>query len=330
MSNPRVLITGATGFLGGALARRLVSEGWTAAGMGRNRKLGSDLEFNGVPFLQGDLSDRSTILHVIQDYDVVVHIAGMSTPWGKRKDFHRANVEATSHIVETCIAHQKHLVHVSSTSVYFDFRERLNIRESDPLVISPSCEYAASKIAAEQVVEAGNKRGLSSVILRPRGIFGPGDTAILPRLLRLLEAGHLRIVGDPQAVTELTYVDNVVEALILCIQPPENALGKCFHVTNGEPVKTWELVADIAKRLNLPPPSSRVSEGVALTFARGVEFLWRLLALKSEPPVTAYSLGLLTTSLTFDLTEARNILGYSPQISMKEGLDRTLEWWRTQ
>lgn len=189
--------------------------------------------------------------------------------------------------------------------------------------------YAATKLIAERIVSDAAIRGLPSVILRPRAIFGPGDTSLFPRLLRVNESRGIPIIGGGQAQLDLTFMDNVVDGLVQACAAPESATGRIYNLTNGEPVKLIELLQSLFALLELPLRTKFVSRPVALAAGQGMEWLYRALpSLGQEPPFTRYTVGLLAFSQTLDISEARRSLGYEPRIRMDEGLRRFAEWWR--
>lgn len=321
----RALVTGATGFLGGRLARRLAAEGWEVTGLGRNEQAGRAL---GVPFLRVDLADREAVAAACRGQEVVFHCAALSSPWGPYEAFHRANVLGTRHVAEACLAHGVgRLVHVSTPSVYFDFRDREGIREDEPLPARSVNAYAATKRLAEEAVDAAHARGLATVTIRPRGLFGPGDTAILPRLVRANAAGRLPLFDGGRARIDVTYVDNAVDALLACAEAPSTALGRKFNITNGEPTTVGDLLTLVFTALGVPYRPRRMGYRTGLVLAGAMEWAARLRGGR-EPLLTRYAVGLLAKHQTLDLTAAREVLGYAPRVSLAEGVARFAEWFK--
>jgi len=236
----KALVTGATGFLGGALTRRLHSMGWDVTALGRNAAKLDQLESEGLRILQHDLKDKSAMMAACKDQEIVFHCAALPSPWGNFEAFYQANVIGTRNIIRGCEEHKaKRLVYVSTPSFYFGYSSRTNVKETDPLP-KPVSNYAATKILAEQEIDEAFARGLATITVRPRAIFGPGDTVIFPRLISPLQSGRLPILGDGENVVDLTYIENVVDALLLCAESPTNTLGEKYNISNGEPVKIWK------------------------------------------------------------------------------------------
>lgn len=334
----RVLVTGGTGFLGRHLVWRLLGAGHQVVFTGRNvaaaetvlrhaPSSGATAEF--APIEHGEVGAERALHEATCAVDALVHCAALSSPWGSRRAFERANVEATREVLAVCKSRAiEHVVHISTPGLYFDFRDRLNIREDEPLP-APANFYAATKAAAEVLVrQAAHLR--SAVILRPRAIFGPHDNTLLPRLLRVARRGSLPLMRGGRAQLDLTYVDNVVDAIELALaQAKGHPRGATFNISNGEPMQIGELFQVLAATFGLPTRLRQVPYSVVDVAARAME---RLAWLRPgwEPPLTRYSAGLLAFSQTLDLTRARRHLGYVPRVPLREGLVRTAEWFREQ
>ncbi len=323
----RVLVTGATGFLGGHAARLLKARGHEVVGTGRNAAAGARLEADGIPFVRGSLGDADALAHATADCEAVLHSAALSSPWGRRRDFWRANVEGTRYVLAAAqAAGVRRFVHVSTPSVYFTGRDRFSLREDAPLPRHYPSLYPETKREAEGVVRREG-RGLETVMLRPRALFGPGDETIFPRLLAAHRTGRLRVVGSGENVVDLTYVGNAALACALAVEAPADAVdGAVFNVTNGEPVRLWDYVNELLSALGHAPPTGHVPYRVAYAAAAALEWASKLRPSHPEPVLTRYSVSLLALSQTLDISAARAGLGYAPEVSMDEGLARFVEW----
>jgi nucleoside-diphosphate-sugar epimerase len=238
----KALVTGGTGFLGGALVRRLHSMGWDVTALGRNAAKLNQLKSEGMRALQHDLKDKRAMLDVCKDQEIVFHCAALPSPWGNYQAFYDTNVIGTRNVIRGCEDHNvKRLVYVSTPSLYFGYSSRMNVKETDALP-EPVSNYAATKILAEQELDSAFAYGLATIAIRPRAIFGPGDTVIFPRLIPRLQSGRLPILGDGENIVDLTYIENVVDALLLCAESPASTLGKKYNISNGEPVTIWKLI----------------------------------------------------------------------------------------
>lgn len=328
MSAQRIVITGATGFLGGALARHLAaSRPWTqVVGLGRDLERGRALQAQGIEFVAIDLTDEGAVHRALRGADVVVHSAALSSPWGRREAFVQANVRATEHVVAACIARQvRRLVHISTPGIYHDGQPHRDIREDQPLPARAVNEYAASKLIAERhVFERCAAAGVSALALRPRAIFGPGDSAILPRLAQALRSGRLRRIGEEDCRVDLSYIDNVVDAVVLAMDASWRLNGRVYNISNGEPVAIWRVIDRLADALSLPRPTRRMPKPLALALASAVEAFYRRFRPDTEPPLLRYGIELLSVDMTLDITRAREELGYRPKVNMDDALDRTL------
>lgn len=335
MTAQRIVVTGATGFLGGALARHLVAtRPWTqVVGLGRDPARGRALQAQGIEFVAIDLTDQAAVHRALRGADIVVHSAALSSPWGRRADFVAANIDATDHVVAACIARQvRRLVHISTPGIYHDGRPHLDIREDHPLPARAVNDYVATKLIAERrVFERCAAGGVSALALRPRAIFGHGDTAILPRLAQALRGGRLRRIGSEDCRVDLTHIDNAVDAIVLAIDASWRLNGRVYNISNGEPVAIWGVVDRLADALSLPRPTRRMSKPLALALASGVEAWYRRFRPDREPPLLRYGIELLSVDMTLDIGRARAELGYRPRVAIDEALTRTLgELARTQ
>lgn len=322
------LITGATGFLGGALTRRLKNMGWDVTALGRNISKLDQLESEGIHTLQIDLKDANGLVDACKDQEIVFHCAAFPSPWGNFEKFYQANVIGTRNIVQACLKKNvKRLVHVSTPSIYFDYKSRINVKEIDALP-EPVSNYAATKLLAEEEVDKGFANGLATISIRPRALFGPGDTVIFPRLIPRLQSGRLPILGDGENIVDLTYIENVVDALLLCADSPANTLGKKYNISNGEPVKIWHLIEHICNELNLPHPKRKISYRTANAIASMLELIYTVIPTHPEPPLTRISVSMMANNTTLDISAAKNELGYQPKVSVEEGVQRFLSWWK--
>ncbi|MDR3410052.1 MAG: NAD(P)-dependent oxidoreductase [Formivibrio sp.] len=324
----KILITGGTGFLGRHVVWRLAVLGHTVCFTGRNAAAARQvlaLSNGDVSFvsLEHGVADAAAVLNrAAGQADALVHCAALSAPWGDKQAFYRANVVSTEEVLAVCTAQQTpRLVHVSTPSLYFEFRDRLAICEDAPLP-PPVNEYARTKLVAEQRVADSP---VDAIILRPRGIFGPWDQTLLPRLLRVMQNGRIPLFNQGRALLDLTYVDNVVDAicLALAMRQPE---VRTFNISNGQPLAAGRLFEQLATAFALPYRPVRVPFRVGVSLAHLLEIAARL-APGWEPPLTRYTVGAIAFSQTLDLSQAQQHLGYTPGVSVAEGIMRTADWF---
>lgn len=321
----KILVTGATGFLGGAFARYVHHLGWQVTASGRNLTLGARLKAEGMAFIPAELTDPTQVAQLVKGQEIICHCAAKSEPWGNPAAFEQANVQATQNLVTAALSQPlTRFVYVSTPSVYFYNRPLLNVREDHPWPAHWENEYVRTKRLAEQVVAAGWQQGLPVITVRPRAVFGPGDNSLFPRLLKALAAGRLPIIGSGETLTDLTYIDNVVKALCLCALAPAELNGRQYNVTNGEPVKLWELLQKLSLKLGYKPPTKKIPYRVALALATILEQYHLWFKPEVEPVLTRYAVGVLGQSRTLNIEAIQRDLGYRPGVSTAEGLEKVV------
>jgi len=324
----KALVTGATGFLGGALTNRLRKLGWQVTAQGRNSNVLKKFQDQGIDTVQANLEDKQALIAACEDQEFVFHCGALASDWGPPRDFLKSNVIGTQNVIAGCKKHLvKRLIHVSTPSIYFHTSPRINIKESDPLPATPVNEYARTKLLAEQEVDKASKEGMEVITIRPRAIFGPGDQTILPRVIDRLQRGVLRVIGDGKNVVDITYIENVVDSLLLCAEAPKIALGKKYNITNGDPIYMWEMLEKLCMRLGLKYPTQKLSYPVVNAAAGFMETICKLIPGQPEPLLTRYSVAMISISSTLDISAAKDDLGYKPRISNEEGFEEFISWW---
>jgi len=318
----KAVVTGGTGFLGSHLVRHLCGEGYDVVYTGRSLKQPVP---QGSEFLAVDLADAEGLNTAIEDATLVFHCAAMSTPWGKYKDFYQVNVQGTQNVIQACLNQGvKRLVHVSTPSIYARYDSRFDVKESDPLPKRAINAYAHTKRLAEDVVKKASQ-DLEVISIRPRAIYGEGDTAIFPRIIRALKTGRMPIMGDGKNIVSVSYVSNVVDALMLCATADDNCLGQSYNICNAETVKQWELITKVAEHLHLTKPKRKIPFSVAYGLSAFLEESAKLFTPNREPLLTRYSAVLMAKSMTLSLEKSTNELSYNPRISTDEGIELFLE-----
>lgn len=311
----KVLITGATGFLGGALIGALRDRPLLAQGRSAEKLAGL-----GVPGLQWDLTQSLPLTRALAGVEAIVHCAGLSSPFGPLSDFRAANVEGTANVI--ALARQlgvRRLVHISTPSVLFAPRDQLNLDEATPLP-KPYTAYAQSKAEAEALVLGAPD--LSPVILRPRGIYGAGDTALLPRLLQAARQRPLPLFRNGRARIDLTHVEDVASACRAALEAGPKAGGEIFHISGGESLPITEIASRACAKAGVPLRWRKLPFPPVLWAATAAE-KFALMTRGKEPAVTPYGLALFAFAQSLNISKARTLLGWNPQISFDEGLERT-------
>lgn len=326
-----VLVTGATGFVGRHVCERLQTMGWAVTALGRNAMVGAELKGRGIRFVQADLRHTEEVSRACEGQQVVIHSAALSSPWGAYREFYASNVDGTRHLLEASKQHGvQRFIHLSTPSVYFDYQHREGIRESDPLPARPVNAYAATKLQAEELVLQAGRGGMPVIVFRPRAIFGPGDTALFPRLLRANNTRGIPMIDGGLAKLDLTYVENLVDAIVLALSAPDAALGRVYNISNGEPVVLREVLSELLELLDMPLRGKHLPYAVVSGAAGLMELAYKTLRLKGEPLLTRYTVGVLTFDQTLDISEAVKRLGYQPRVSVAEGIRRYAAWWKEQ
>lgn len=322
-----VLVTGATGFLGAHVVQNLLSRGYRVRATGRNISEGKKLETMGAQFVAADLSQALEVEKLFQGVDIVVHCAALSSIWGRYEEFYRANVVATKNLVAAALKYPvKRFVHISTPSLYITPQDRFEIKEEEILPVEKINFYAKTKALAEDQIDQGFKNGLKVITLRPQGIFGTGDRAILPRIIRVARKGFFPVIRSRDVMIDLTAVENVVHAIHCAISASGSALGKKYNITNGEPVNNREVIAQVLGDLGIPYREKYLSFKKAWFVAGALEKMHRMFNLKAEPLITRYSVCALGFSRTLSIQNAKKDLGYEPIIGLQPALKRTLEW----
>lgn len=319
----KALVTGGGGFLGGALARRLLADGHRVRSLARGDY--PALAEAGAEVMRGDLGDAAAVDKAVAGIDVVFHVGAKAGVWGPYEEYHRSNVLGTENVLASCRRHGvRKLVYTSSPSVVCG-RDLENADESTPIPAAFAAHYPATKAVAERAVLAADGPTLSTVALRPHLIWGPGDNHILPRLKAQAERGALRKISGRPCLVDATYIDNAVDAHMLAAEklaPGAPCAGKAYFISNGEPTELWTLVGEMLKAVGAPPPTRAVSPQMAHVVGAVLEALYTILPLKGEPRMTRFMAEELTTHHWFNLTAARRDLGYEPRVKTMEGLKR--------
>ena len=326
MRKKRLLITGATGFLGSRTTEKLVLEEDIEFIMaaGRVLKPGTKVESSKVSYLLGDLRNADYVQSLFQNKIThVIHCAALSSPWGKYQEFYDANVLVTHNLLKESKKNGiERFIYISSPSVYFNHRHRLNVKEDDPLPLKFVNYYASTKREAEILLE---NSGINFISLRPRAIIGRGDTVIMPRIIRAVKEGKLRIIGNGKNMVDLTSVENVIEAIHLSLNKKGQVLNQHFNITNGNPVKLWEVINSTLNQLNMRPPEKKISLPAAKAIAFFIEFFARV-AQNKEPVLTRYSVGVSALNFTLDISKAKTLLGYQAKVTTEETINDFVKW----
>jgi nucleoside-diphosphate-sugar epimerase len=320
----RVLVTGATGFTGGHLARTLQRRGYQVAALVRDSSRATDLERDGIALMPGDLKDRTAVLRAVNGCEVVYHIAAIYRQAGlPEADYRQVNAESVRTVIE--VAHAsgvRRVVHCSTVGVHGDV-ERPPANEDAPL--RPGDVYQRTKLEGEQNArDAAARTGIELVIVRPSGIYGPGDRRLL-KLFRGIVRRRFVILGRGDIYYHLTFIDDLVEGFRLCGEV-QRAAGRTYILAGGELTTLKVLTTLIAEQAGVPPPTLHLPVWPFWVAGALCEAVCAPFGI--EPPIYRRRVDFFTKSRAFDITRARQELGYEPSVTLREGIRRTLAWYR--
>ena len=329
----KFVVTGGGGFVGSAVIRLLLEKFPKCSVISIARS--SYPEIGALERVEGVQCDLSGPLEPIEEAflgaHAVFHIAAKAGVWGPEEGYIRANVTASRNVVLACRkAEVPYLVYTSTPSVVFSGEAFRGEDESLPYGKNWLCAYAESKATAEKETLGANEPGqLEVCALRPHLVWGPGDPHIIPRLVERAKAGRLRQVGEGENKVDISYIDNVAQAHLDALSALENGIagGKPYFISQGEPVNLWEWINDLFVRLDMPPLKKKISLKAAYKVGSACEWMWRTFKLKGEPPMTRFVATEVGKDHFFDIAAAKKDLGYSPQVSTEEGLEKTLAWF---
>ncbi len=323
----KALVTGGGGFLGLAIVKRLRQRGDIVRSFSRSSH--PELQALGAEQFSGDLADGEAVSRAVEGCDIVFHIAAKAGVWGRYRDYYQTNVMGTIYAISACLKHRvRRLVYTSSPSVVFRGRDEEGIDESARYARRYLANYPLTKAIAETHVLENDCVDLATVSLRPHLIWGPGDPHLAPRLIERARQGKLKRIGKGRNLVDATYIDNAADAHILAgdrLEPGSPIAGNAYFISNGEPVNLWEFIDRILAAARISPVIGRVPASLAYAAGGILELAYRVLPLKGEPPMTRFVARQLSTSHWYDLTAARRDLGYSPAVTVEEGLRRLTE-----
>lgn len=315
-----VVVTGAGGFLGGALARALRARGDRVVSIARGDY--PSLRTEGIETVRADLSgDVALYAPALEGAEVVFHVAAKTDMWGRPDDFVRCNVLATQKLLLAAAkAGVSRFVYTSSPSVVAQGGDLVNVDESVPYARHPIAEYPRTKARAEQDVLAFS--GLQTVALRPHLIWGPGDTNLIPAIVERAASGRLIQIGDGKNLADFTYIDDCVAAHLCAdtaLRDNTSVRGRAFFISQGEPMPLWGFIARILEIHGIAPIKKRVPLRVALGLGWLLEVMARIDPWKRDPLLTRFLVEQMGTTHYFNIEAARMLLGYRPKFTMADG-----------
>ncbi len=344
----RSLVTGACGFVGRHLVRRLVERGdeviATDIGTDLARRGGLEAVADRVTFVSADVCDAPTIRELCAGVDVVFHTASVvHTNATLEKQVWAVNLGGAQNVLAGCRKQADggsdqpapRLVYVSSASAVYEGNDIEDGDESMPYSSISQASYADSKIAAEKAtLEAARRGEVVACSIRPHVIYGPEDQRLMPNIIDRAKRGRMLFsVGRESKLSDFTYIDNLIDSLVLAdeglLNKPEEVNGEAFFITNGEPMPFWDFVGYVLQEMGQPPTRAAIPYRVAYVAAAVAEGLDALRGSKlgTANGFSRFAVRYLCTHHYFSIKKAQRVLGYDPKVSVREGVRRTLATW---
>jgi nucleoside-diphosphate-sugar epimerase len=316
---PTAFVTGGSGFVGGALIRRLVRDGWTVRALARSDTAATAVEEAGAEAVRGDLGATDAMRRAADGAEVFHHAAAKVEDFGDPADFERVTVQGTRNALTAAReAGVPRFVHVGTEAALMAGQPLVNADENTPLRPDSASPYPWSKAKAEQAVRDANGDGLETVVVRPRFVWGKGDSTLLPQIVSMVKAGRFAWIGGGHQLTATTHIDNTVEGLVLGAE--RGKPGGVYFVTDGRPVGFREFVSELIRTQGVEPPTRTVPLPVARAAAAAAESAWKLLGRKDRPPLTRFTVWVSALECTLNDRRAREELGYREVKTREAGL----------
>ncbi len=329
----KVGVTGATGFIGGRLLKRLLSEGYEVKCLVRDKAKASVLQKLGAETYIGDLSDPDSLKDFPQGCEYIYHIAAFVSDWGKKYDFYKSNVQATKILLEASRKHEvKRFIFMSSSTVvwnssFWKIHNLENINETYPCPEKHSDNYNHSKYLAERaVIDFSKNSSLETVAIRPSNVWGAGDTVILPRIARAAKKRFLIPMGSGKNETTPCHVDNLVESMILA-STSENATGKVYFINDGKKINYYKFLQDQLYAADISwSPGIKIPYKLGYLLALFMELIFTIIRSSKPPVLTRFAVAALSGNRSYSISRAKKDLDYNTVISYEEGMKRLREW----
>ncbi|WP_343922980.1 NAD-dependent epimerase/dehydratase family protein [Rhodoglobus aureus] len=313
-----VLVTGASGFLGRAVAAELVAAGHEVRTLQR-RPSG----VNGVTDILGSITDPDHVARAIEGAEGVIHLAAKVSLAGDASEFHTVNVEGTRTVLSAAeTAGVSRFVHVSSPSVAHAGSALAGVGAEPASPESARGDYARTKAQAELLALARDSAAMRVIAIRPHLVWGPGDTQIIGRIVDRARRGRLPLLNGGTALIDTTYIDNAASGIVAALHRADVAHGKAYVLTNGEPRPVGDILAAICLAAGVRPPRWSIPAALGRTAGTVIERVWAVRSGADEPPMTRFLAEQLSTAHWFDQRDIRQALDWTPAVSLDEGLRR--------
>ncbi len=318
----RIFITGASGFVGGHTTEALVAAGHEVLAMARSdRSAGAVSAFGATP-VRCELGAVSA--EHLDGIDAIVHCAAFVEEWGTREQFWRANVDGTTQLLAAAKAAGVHrFIHIGTEAALFDGRELRDVDESCAYPQRQRFFYSESKAEAERRVLAANTPDLQTISLRPRLIWGPRDTSVLPAILRMAATNSWAWLDGGRHETSTTHVANLVHAITLALT--RDAGGEAYFIADAERSTIRSFLEQLTATQGVHLPERSMPGALARGAAWTVEGIWRLFRIRRPPPMTLFAISMMSRTITVRTDRAKQALAYTPQMSLEQGLQELRE-----
>ncbi len=313
----RLFVTGASGFVGGAATQALGLSGHTVRAMSRSAASDPVIAERGATPVRCDL-ENVTAEH-LGDADAVVHCAAFVEQWGPAEAWKRFNVDGTARMLKASRdAGAKRFIHISTESVLWRGQHLSGVDETYPRAPNSPYPYSWTKARAEELVENASTAEFQTIILRPRFIWGPGDTTLLPVIEHMAKTGQWQWIDNGKAKTSTTHIANLVHAIELALT--KGTGGQAYFILDDGTRTMKEIISAIAATRGITLPDKSVPSWAADALAGVAEGAWRAFNLKGQPPVTRFGAMIMSRESVLIDAKARRDMGYAPVISVEEGL----------
>jgi nucleoside-diphosphate-sugar epimerase len=312
-------VTGGSGFIGGRLVERLRTAGYEVQALARSDRAAERVSALGAEPVAGDLADPEAMRAGAEGCELAFHAGATLGDWGEPEEFERGNVQGTGNTLQACAAAGvRRFVHVGTEAALMAGEPLVEVDETAPLRPDSPALYSATKARAEQLVLAANRDGFETIVVRPRFVWGVGDTTLLPALSEMVRSGRFAWIGGGRQRTSTTHVDNTVEGLMLAAA--RGTPGEAYFVTDGEPVVFREFVDELISTQGLAAPTREVPTWLAHGLSSAGEAAWRHLPLPGRPPLTRFAYWVSSQECTIRIDKARAGLRYEPVKTIATGL----------
>jgi nucleoside-diphosphate-sugar epimerase len=314
-----VFVTGGSGFVGRSLIAALRERGDTVRALARSPASEKAVAAAGAVPVAGDLDDEAALRGGMDGASLVIHAAAKVELWGQREDFLRITVGGTERVIAAArAAGVRRLVHVSTEAVLAGGDALAGVDETTPLPAKPVGLYPWSKGLAEQRALAANDDALTTVVVRPRLVWGRDDTVLLPGLVAAMRSGAWFWFGGGRHLTSTCHVGNVCAGTLLAAERGRG--GEVYFLTDGEPVEFRAFVTRLVRTQGVEPPARSAPLWFGDVLARVTEWLWHEFPITGEPPLTRTAMNLFFREVTIRSDKATRELGYAPPVSIDTGM----------